>query len=50
MKLDIESRFETEIIAKMGKMAREEPKDVNIYSVKGYIKCHVVLFALDKRT
>ena len=31
-------------------MAREEPKDVNIYFVKGYTKCHVVLLALDKRT
>ncbi len=29
-------------------MASEEPKDVNIYFVKGYTKCHVVLLALDK--
>ena len=30
-------------------MASEEPKDVNIYFVKGYTKCHVILLALDKR-
>jgi len=35
MKLDIESQFEAEIIAGSGQIASEEPKDVNIYFVKG---------------
>jgi hypothetical protein len=30
-------------------MASEEPRDVNVYFVKGYTECHMVLLALDKR-